>query len=346
MAGERSVAPAATTVYTLVARGADGRTVEREVELVVEAAPPPPPPPRDRPRIVRFEAVPARVEAGHRAELRWETAGADEVRLAEFGPVERSGARRVQPQDTTTYTLVASNSEGSVRRDAVVEVGAAPPPPPPPEPRPEILSFAAEPTTVRRGGRSELSWKTANARAVELQESSRLIGDGPGKPVGTAGTITVQPAATTTFTLTAANAEGAKASQRLRVVVEEPPPEEPRTRGRGRLDLAEGRGVDLDDGLASGDRGEWDVWLGADRSLYARGDARMAWVKKGTGKAGPRACAAAPLSTTPVAARGIERGAEFCVRTNRGRLAWFVALGAVEGSPAALKISYETWESP
>ncbi len=333
MAGERSVTPSANTVYTLVARSTEGRRVEREVEIVVEAATPPPR--REPPQIHRFEAAPARVEAGQGAELRWETSGADEVRIADHGPVKPSGGLKVSPRQTTTYTLVATNGGGSTRKEAVVEIAAAPPSPP------EIVSFVADPQRVRAGGRAELVWQTVNAKWVELN----------GRRFDPSGRAGIQPTETTTFVLIAINAAGAKASRRLQVVVEEAPREE-RLGLRGRLlEIEQGGGADLDAGVAGRDRGEWDLWFGAKtptaRYLYTQNHALIAPVRPGTGNLGSEACTTARLSNEAVEIQGLRRGSEFCLRTSRGRVAWFVVRDSVGPTPdGVLKITYVTLEGP
>lgn len=65
---------------------------------------------------------------------------------------------------------------------------------------PTINSFTASPTTISEGSSSELSWSVSNATAL-------IIDQGVGS-ISTAGSSTVTPAATTTYTLTAVNASG------------------------------------------------------------------------------------------------------------------------------------------
>ncbi len=65
---------------------------------------------------------------------------------------------------------------------------------------PTISSFAASPETVSEGSSSVLSWSVSNATAL-------IIDQGIGS-ISAAGSSTVTPAATTTYTLTAVNASG------------------------------------------------------------------------------------------------------------------------------------------
>jgi hypothetical protein len=73
-------------------------------------------------------------------------------------------------------------------------------PPPPPPPAPTVGSFAASPGAITQGQSSTLSWSVSNAATVTIDPG---IGG-----VSASGTRVVSPAATTTYTLSAANAAG------------------------------------------------------------------------------------------------------------------------------------------
>ena len=346
--GEHWATPTETTVYTLRAQGARRQEARREVELAVDAvevvAPPPPSPPVDQPsqpRIVRFEASPPRIEAGERAELRWETAGAEEVSINAFGRVELSGSVRVQPQQTTTYTVEARSPAGNERRDAVVEVVATPPPLPPP---PEIVEFGADATTLPAGKRTRLTWRTVHAERVVLD----------GKPVDPSGSDVVAPAETTVYTLTARNSEGVERTQRLRIVVEEAPsPAQPERRVSGTIELPEGGAVDLDSGkVGRADSSRVDVAFVAkspvDRYLEPQNGAVIAAVKAGSLRAAdgdPEFCRKARLDTKAFDLARLPAGSEVCVRTDQGRLAWLRVEKPAGRSPGVLWIYFATWET-
>jgi len=66
---------------------------------------------------------------------------------------------------------------------------------------PTINSFTASPDSISEGGSSELIWSVSNATAL-------IIDQGIGS-ISAAGSSTVTPANTTTYTLTAVNAAGA-----------------------------------------------------------------------------------------------------------------------------------------
>lgn len=106
------------------------------------AAPPPPPPPAAAPApppaprapvISQFAAEPGTIQRGESATLRWQVTGdATSISINQgVGSVQATGNSRVQPANSTTYTLTASGPGGSVTSTATVNVQAPPPPPPP-----------------------------------------------------------------------------------------------------------------------------------------------------------------------------------------------------------------------
>src|SRR5207248_5938769 len=95
----------------------------------------------------------------------------------------------VLPAATTTYTLTAASSGGSVSRSVIVTVN-----------KPVISSFTANPSKVSAGGSTTLSWNVSGG-------SSLSIDQGVGTVTGTS--VTVGPISTaTTYTLTATNTAG------------------------------------------------------------------------------------------------------------------------------------------
>jgi len=90
----------------------------------------------------------------------------------------------------------------------------------PPARAPTINSFTAGPASITSGGSSTLTWNVFGAAEVSIDHA---IGD-----VTPAGTRTVSPGATTTYTLTATNAAGTvTARARVRVSGAPPPPPPP-----------------------------------------------------------------------------------------------------------------------
>ena len=110
-----------------------------------KVAPPPPPappppviekvaPPAPAPSVAQFSAEPTSIQRGQTSTLRWEVSGSvTSVSINQgIGTVQSTGSSRVNPSDSTTYTLTATGPGGTITGSATVDVTAPPPPPPPP----------------------------------------------------------------------------------------------------------------------------------------------------------------------------------------------------------------------
>ena len=110
------VRPTATTTYTLTATNAAGDTSARTTVTVETAAP-------GSPVINSFTATPDNIAAGGTSTLSWDVTGATSLSIDNgVGPVTGTSAV-VNPTVTTTYTLEATNDNGTVRSSKVVTVG-------------------------------------------------------------------------------------------------------------------------------------------------------------------------------------------------------------------------------
>jgi hypothetical protein len=67
--------------------------------------------------------------------------------------------------------------------------------------QPAIVAFTATPSAITAGQMATLMWNVTNATSVQIDQ-------GVGSGLGVAGTITVAPAATTNYILTATNSAG------------------------------------------------------------------------------------------------------------------------------------------
>jgi outer membrane protein OmpA-like peptidoglycan-associated protein len=185
--GTAQVCPTTTTTYTLTGTNAtNGKQATASIIITVGAAP------VFQASIVRFEAVPTNITRGESSTLQWATENANTVTLnGQSVPVQ--GSMVVSPTDTTTYTLVATGSNGTpVNATAVVAVT--------PATSPRILQFGLNPMTINVGGQSQLCWTVENSTNVSISPG---IGT-----VEVSGCRTVNPTTTTTYTLTATNANG------------------------------------------------------------------------------------------------------------------------------------------
>jgi outer membrane protein OmpA-like peptidoglycan-associated protein len=146
--------------------------------------------------VTQFLANPASVQPGQSSTLTWVVQGATSVSIAPgIGSVNAtSGSTSVTPAQTTTYTLTATGPGGTVNQSVTVTVSA------PAAGNPQILRFEANPLSIAPGGQSTLSWTTSGATQASISPN---VGN-----VTLNGSTTVQPSATTTYTLTATSSDG------------------------------------------------------------------------------------------------------------------------------------------
>jgi hypothetical protein len=144
------------------------------------------------PVVTSFDASSPTITAGQESTLQWETTGASTVSISPgIGTVSSSGTRKVSPETTTTYTLVANKMSGSASKSVTVTVTGA---------LPSINGFSVSPASIVTGQTATLSWNVTGATSVSINPE---IG-----AVSSSGTQSVSPPLTTTYTLTASNSAG------------------------------------------------------------------------------------------------------------------------------------------
>ena len=99
--------------------------------------PPPPPPPvtgggastgggntgTGRPVIAEFSVAPSSIQRGQSAVLRWNVTEANNVSIDHgIGTVAANGTQRITPNDTITYNLTATGTNGDAMKSATVTV--------------------------------------------------------------------------------------------------------------------------------------------------------------------------------------------------------------------------------
>jgi hypothetical protein len=117
LSGSKAVSPDKTTTYELVATSSGGAKVNRSITIEVGCPP----------NIDKFWADSDRIKQGEATYLRWNTSCADGVAI---NPLDKNlkpdGSRKVSPGKTTTYILVAWNSEKqSIRQKVTITVDSA-----------------------------------------------------------------------------------------------------------------------------------------------------------------------------------------------------------------------------
>src|ERR1700722_5278495 len=150
-----------------------------------------------KPTISSFTASPSSITKGQSSTLSWATSGATSISIVPgtFTSTAASGSTSVSPTVTTTYTLRAKNSAGTVTKTVKVTVTVPP--------KPMISSFKASPPRILDGSSSTLSLATTNTTSI-------TISPGGFSSSSETGSVSVSPTATTTYTLTASNANGTK----------------------------------------------------------------------------------------------------------------------------------------
>jgi hypothetical protein len=127
---------------------------------------------------------------------------------ASTGSISNSGWYKA-PAAAGTATITASSvASPTVAGTATVSVTLASPPSGAQGQLPEISSLSAAPSTLQAGQPSVLQWSAKGATSLDMSGVGEVTG----------GNVTVVPAQTTTYTLTASNATGS-ASKSITVIV-------------------------------------------------------------------------------------------------------------------------------
>ncbi len=196
--GTFTVSPKVTTSYTATATGPGGTASAPAVTVTVTATPG---------ATVAITAYPTSITAGSTATLTVvaskDTAvtitGSDgsSYPLASAG----GGQQSVTPNQTTTYTATAAGATGNVTATTIVTVTPNPVP---------TVTIMANPASVVAGNASTLTIAAANDTSVAVTGTDGVAL--PTLPPG-GGTLSVTPAATTTYTATATGPGGTTPAQ-------------------------------------------------------------------------------------------------------------------------------------
>ncbi len=147
------------------------------------------------PVIDDFSADPDMIDPDDSTTLSWTVTGAESLSIDNgVGDVTGQSSISVNPSISTTYELTATNKYGGSSSQTTVTVGDAP----------VITIFKADDTSVTSGSPVELSWTVAGEAPITL-----TLNDGTtDTDVTGLDSITVNPTATTTYTLTASSGFG------------------------------------------------------------------------------------------------------------------------------------------
>lgn len=170
--GSAKATPDRTSFYVLRAQGEGGRD-SAFVQVAVD----------EGLQSVFLVVVPQQIRPGQRVDLIWSAAGGRNVRLtagAQMLSSMESGAVTDSPMKTTTYTLTGERTDGSQStQSATVTVV------------PIVESFTATPPAAKPGDKITLTWKTAGAEQVVVEEASfgQLVSTSTDVATGTADFI-------------------------------------------------------------------------------------------------------------------------------------------------------------
>jgi hypothetical protein len=175
-----TMTPSVTTIYTLTASNSAGSQSATATVVVLPL-----------PTISSFVAFPSNLAAGQSTTLSWTVAGATILVVNPNVGVVAGTSVKVSPWVTTTYTLLAGNANGWRTATVTVTVGSPP----------LISSFWASPSTVNSRQPTTLSWTVTGANFMTLTPSVGAV---------TGSSVVMNPAVTTTYTLTATNIFGSR----------------------------------------------------------------------------------------------------------------------------------------
>jgi len=199
--GSIDVALSETTTFTMMAFGPDGHSTAT-VTVDVKGSPLP---------TVSIHAGRQSICESHTYPntLRWSSTDADSCVIEpDIGSVGPSGSVDVSPTKTTTYTITASNPEGSASKSLTVYVCESPPP---------VVSLSANPYVIYKGWKTYLTWSATNTTS-----SGCRLTPGNFYSNGSLWTYHFYPLETTKYTVTATGPGGTDAVSVLVVVIDPP----------------------------------------------------------------------------------------------------------------------------
>ncbi len=210
--GVQYIYPDRTSTYSITCTGAGG-SASRSVTVSVTGGapaptptPPAPTPTRPAPTptapaptpippapTISLGANPTTIATGQSASLSWSSSNATSCSAsgAWSGSMGTSGVRSVTPPQTSSYAITCTGAGGSASRSVTVSVTAPVP----------TVSLTASPTSISAGQSSLVSWSTSNA-------SGCVASGGWSGTMPTAGSASVAPGSTTSYTLSCTGAGG------------------------------------------------------------------------------------------------------------------------------------------
>ena len=197
--GTQIVQPTATTTYVLTATNANGSSTAN-VTITVNAP---------AVALTACYASPATIIAGESSTLFYTSTNATAVTISPGGGSQGlSGSFAVTPTSTTNYTITATGANNTTTSCSIaVQVNAGN--------LPRIIQFSAAPLQILSGQTSTLLWVVDNSTSQTITTLGTVVA---------AGSQTVSPTVTTTYTLTATNQAGSVTATATVTVTQIPNP--------------------------------------------------------------------------------------------------------------------------
>ena len=197
LSGTFPVAPAATTTYTAVVTGSNGKA---QAQVTVTYNPQLP--------FLAMAASPSNIIEGQSTKLSWQALNITSLSIDNGLGAQSSlsaGSVTVSPATTTTYTATGVGPQGTVTATATVNLPAA---------NQLAVSLKANPPSIGPGASTSLQWAAQNAASLTIDN-----GVGPLQPL-TSGSAKVSPKTNTTYTITATDAVGNTQTSQVNVRVD------------------------------------------------------------------------------------------------------------------------------
>ncbi|HEV7676083.1 MAG TPA: hypothetical protein VGQ12_16245, partial [Candidatus Angelobacter sp.] len=183
LSGSATVSPAQTTTYVGTATDANGKAATNSITVNVVPAGSAP--------AMSLSVSPSVVAAGQSTTLSWTSTNATSVAIVpsvlgdDVTSVALSGSTAIVSAATTTYTATAAGAGGvTASASATINILG--------------VTLVATPTRIGPGQTASLSWTSANATSLSIDQGVGVVN-------GPSGSLSVSPAATTIYTITATN---------------------------------------------------------------------------------------------------------------------------------------------
>lgn len=183
LSGSANVSPAQTTTYVGTATDANGRAATSSITVTVVSA-------NSAPSIT-LSLAPAVISLGQTTTLSWASTNSTSVAITpallgdDVTTVALSGSAAVVPTGPTTFTATATGALGvTAKASATVSILG--------------VTLVASPTSIGPGQTASLSWTSSNATTLSIDQGVGVVN-------GPSGNLSVSPAATTIYTITATN---------------------------------------------------------------------------------------------------------------------------------------------